>query len=112
VRAALADELVCKHTLEQVLDDSVLFLSLDQVLYAVHGHVEELVDVLLDHGVERGPVDVFEGKAEALWIEVLLLYLHEAAENSLQLVQHVLLRRLLARILDFEDGLPERGNHE
>jgi hypothetical protein len=98
VRATLADELVSKDALVEVLDDLLLLLPSDKVLHTVDGHVKELVNVLLDHRVNGRAVDVLEGSAEFLGIEVLSLDLHEAAEYHLDLMKDVFFVRLFPEV--------------
>jgi hypothetical protein len=53
VRAALANELVSKDTLIEVLDYFLLFLPFNKCLNSINGHIEEFIDILLDHGINR-----------------------------------------------------------
>lgn len=89
VRTPLADEFVGEDAKEEVLHDFFLLCPFDQVLDAVDQHVKELVDVTLDHRVDRRPIDVFKGQAEFLRVEVLLLKLLEGAKDAFKLVHDV-----------------------
>jgi hypothetical protein len=76
VGATLANELVCKNALIQVLDHFLFLLSLHEGFNPINGHVEEFIDILLDHGINGRAINVLESHAELLGIEVLSLDLH------------------------------------
>ena len=76
MRTTLADELVCVDSVEEVLHDLLLFRSLNKVLDPVDQHVEEFIDVFLDHRVNWRSVDVFKRHAKLFGVEILLFVLH------------------------------------
>ena len=112
--AALANKLVRENSLEKVLDHYLLPLALNESFNLVNGHLEELVNIHLDIGINGGAIDVLESHAELLWIEILSLGLHQATEDHLKLLDHIFLVRHLPvfGILDFQDGFSESRDHE
>jgi len=87
--APFADELICEDTIEQVLHYFLFFGAFDQVLDPVDEHIEELVDISLNHRVNRLSIDVLKRKAELLRVEVLLLDFLKCAKDSLDLVEDI-----------------------
>jgi hypothetical protein len=114
MRAALANEFISQHSLEKILDDFLFFFAFDKILDSIHGHIEEFIDIFLDHGIDGTAVDVLESSAEVFGVKILTLDLHEPAEYHLELMQNVLLSRLLAEVavFNFHDRLFEGRDHE
>ena len=107
------DQFVCEASVEEVLHDLLLFRAFDEVLNSVDQHVEELVYVLLNVGVNRTSIDVLECEAELLWIEILLLKFHQCPEDPLDLVDDVFAdRHSSLLVFNFEHGFLECRDHE
>lgn len=114
MRTILTNELISKHTLEQVRHLFLLRSAFNEALNTIHEHIEEFVNVLLNIQINGTSIIILESSAEFLGIEVLLLYLHEAAKNAFDLMKHIFLGRFFIcfLILDLYDKLPECGNHK
>jgi hypothetical protein len=113
MRTPLADKLVGKRTMDQILHDAFLLGPFDQVLNPVNQNVEKFISILLDPGIDRASVDVLEGKAELFGVVVLLAKLVQSAENAFQLVQYIFRVGLFAiPVPNFQQELSELGNHE
>ena len=114
MRTSFADELICEDSIEQVLHYFLFFGAFDKVFNPVDEHIEELIDISLNHRVYRLSIYVLKRKAELLGVEVLLLDFLKCAKDSLDLVQDVGCFSLCDRLLvfDFEHGFAERSDHE
>jgi len=111
VWTVFADDFVDECSVEQIFHDLFLLRVLGERLDFVNERVEEFVGVFLDCWVNRASVNVFECLHELLWVVVLLLEVHEAAENALDLIEHVFARGFVLLVLNFKDSLPERWDH-
>ena len=70
--ASFANELVRKHSIEQILHHFLFLGAFDKVFYPIDEHIKEFVYVPLDHWVDRRTVNVLKSKAELFGIKVLL----------------------------------------
>lgn len=75
--------------------------------------MEELIYVFLDSWIDWTAIDIFESLAELFRVIVLLLKLHESAENALNLVKGIFRFGLDIHVfvLDLQHSLPEWRYH-
>lgn len=113
MRTVYTEQLISKHTLEKIVHDLLLFGSLNKSLNPIHEHLKELINIFLDHWIDRWSIDILKGFTEFLRVKVLLFHFHQAAKYALNLVQHILFYRLiiLASVLYLDDCFTERWDH-
>ena len=112
MRTVFANNFIHECAVEQILHDLLFLCVLGKCLNFVDEWIEEFVGVFLDGRVDRASIYIFEGFTELLGVVVLLLQVHEASKDALDLVENVLARRFIFLVFNFEYCFPKGRDHE
>ena len=110
---SLANQLICENAIEQVFHHSLFLGPLYHAFDSINKHVEELIHVFLNSWIDWTTINIIESLAELLRVVVLLLKLHQSAENTFNLVEGVFRFGLDIHVfvLDLQHSLPEWSYH-